>query len=349
MSPTARAGGPGAARGAGSVVRPSFASRALRDNPLGDPHEREVVVYLPPGYDAPAHRGRRYPVVFVLAGFTGRGSMLLNAGAWNEGFDRRLDRLIGAGKVRPLIAVLPDCFTRLGGSQYLDSAATGRYETYLVRELVPWVDREFRTLPGPRHRAVMGKSSGGYGAMVQAMKHPGVFGSVAAHSGDAAFEYCYFPDFPRCLDQLRIHGGVRGFLRAFERAPKKTMALMQALNILAMASCYSPDPRSRETLGIDLPFDPETGAVRPAVWRRWLAHDPVRMAARHVRNLRRLRCVFLDCGLRDEFNLHWGARILARELTRLGVRHVHEEFDDGHMDIAYRFDVSLPLLSRHLG
>jgi S-formylglutathione hydrolase FrmB len=218
-----------------------------------------------------------------------------------------------------------------------------------VRELVPWVDRTFRTLPGPRHRGIMGKSSGGYGAIVQAMKHPGVFGSVADHSGDAAFEYCYLPDFPRFLDQIRIHGGVRGFLRAFERAPKKTVPLMQALNILAMASCYSANPRSRETLGIDLPFDLETGALRSAVWRRWLAHDPVRMTARHVRNLRRLRCVFVDCGLRDEFNLQWGARILSRELSRLGIRHVHQEFDDGHMDIPYRFDVSLPLLSRHLG
>jgi hypothetical protein len=195
----------------------------------------------------------------------------------------------------------------------------------------------------------MGKSSGGYGAIVQGMKHPGVFGSVVDHSGDAAFEYCYLPDFPRCLDQIRIHGGVRGFLRAFERAPKKTMPLMQALNILAMASCYSADPRARENLGIGLPFDLETGAARPAVWRRWLAHDPVRMAARYARNLRRLRFVFLDCGLRDEFNLHWGARILSRELTRLGVEHVHEEFDDGHMDIPYRFDISLPRLSRHLG
>jgi S-formylglutathione hydrolase FrmB len=335
--------------GRGTVVRHRLASRALAGNPLGDPSEREVVVYLPPGYDAHTQRAKRYPVVFVLAGYTGRGAMLLNAGAWNEGFDRRLDRLIGAGRVRPLIAVLPDCFTRLGGSQYLDSSATGRYESYLVRELVPWVDRTFRTRPGPRHRAIAGKSSGGYGAIVQGMKHPEVFGSVVDHSGDAAFEYCYLPDFPRLLDRLRLHGGVRGFLRAFDRAPKKTHVLLQAMNILAMASCYSPNPRAGETLGIDLPFDLETGALRPRVWRRWLANDPVVMAAAHRRNLRRLRFVYLDCGLRDEFNLNWGARILSRELTRLGVAHVHQEFDDGHMDIPYRYDVSLPLLSEHLG
>jgi enterochelin esterase family protein len=316
---------------------------------MHDPSEREVVVYLPPGYDASAARDKRYPVVFVLAGYTGRGSSLLNAPAWSEGLDKRLDRLIGEGKVRPLIAVMPDCFTRLGGSQYLDSSATGRYETYLIKEIVPWVDETFRTVPDARHRAIVGKSSGGYGAVVHGMKHPDVFGAVACHSGDATFEYCYLPDFPRFLDQARQHGGVRGFVRAFHHAPKKTHALIQAMNVLAMASCYSPNPRATETLGIDLPFDLHTGALRPAVWTRWLRHDPVRMAPRYARNLRKLRFLFLDCGWRDEFNLLWGARMLSHELTRLGVRHTHREFDDGHMDVAYRYDVSLPLVSKALG
>jgi len=333
----------------GIVARHRFKSRALRRNPLGDPDERDVYVYLPPGYDSLASRERRYPVVYVLAGFTGRGVQLLQTAGWSEGLDRRLDRLIGEGRVRPLIAVFPDCFTRLGGSQYVDSAATGAYETYLARELVSWVDATFRTLPSPRHRAVAGKSSGGYGALIHGMKHPNVFGSAVCHSGDAAFEYCYLPDFPRFLDQVRVHGGVQGFVRAFEKAPKKSMALVQAMNVLAMASSYSPAPRRRATLGIDLPFDLETGEMRPDVWKKWLAHDPVRLVRRYRRNLQKLRFLYLDCGLRDEFNLQWGARILSRELKRHGVRHMHQEFDDGHMDIAYRYEVSLPLLSKHLG
>lgn len=333
----------------GVVVRHRFASRALRGNPLGDPAERDVYVYLPPGYDTLAARERRYPVVFVLAGYTGRGVMLLQSSGWNEGLDRRLDRMIGEGRVRPLIAVFPDCFTRWGGSQYVDSTATGRYETYLIDELVPWVDATFRTLPGPKHRAIAGKSSGGYGAMIQGMRHPEVFGSVVCHSGDAAFEYCYLPDFPHFLNQARQHGGVAGFVRAFDHAPKKTMPLIQAMNILAMASSYSPNPRRRTTFGIELPFDLETGEIIPEIWRRWLAHDPVRLVRRSQGRLKKLRFLFLDCGLRDEFNLQWGARILSRELSRHGVRHVHQEFDDGHMDVAYRYEVSFPLLSKHLG
>ena len=326
-----------------------FQSRVLEKNPLGDPSEREVSIYLPPGYDSEENRRKRYPVVYLLSGFTGRGSMMLNVSGWGEPIDRRFDRLINARRVRPLIAVLPDCFTRLGGSQYVNSSATGQYETHLVREMVPWVDANYRTLPRARNRGVMGKSSGGYGAMVLGMKHPDVFGVIACHSGDAAFEYCYLPDFPHFLDAIRVHGSVRRFVRDFEQAPKKTHSLIKAMNVLAMAACYSPNPRAKAALGIELPFDLDTGALRPAIWRRWLKNDPVRMVAAHTRQLRRLRFLFIDCGARDEFNLFWGARILSETLRKKKIKHVHQEFDDGHMDISYRYDVSLPLMSRHLG
>jgi enterochelin esterase family protein len=326
-----------------------FKSRALEGNALGDPAERQISIYLPPGYDVEANRNQRYPVVYVLSGFTGRGRMLLNATGWGESLDRRIDRLVKTRRVRPLIAVLPDCFTRLGGSQYLDSTATGRYETHLTRELVPWVDDNYRTMSRARNRAVMGKSSGGYGALVLGMRHPDVFGAIASHSGDSGFEYCYLPDFPHFLDQVRIHGSVRRFIRAFELAPKKTHQLIKAMNILAMAASYSPNPKAKDTLGIDLPFEVDTGAIRQDVWRRWLRHDPVRMVSGHTRQLKKLRYLFLDCGTRDEFNLHWGARMLSEELHKHRIKHTHQEFDDGHMDIPYRYDISLPLLSRHLG
>src|SRR5688572_12772457 len=118
----------------GTVEYVRFESRVLRGNPLGDPYVRTIPVYLPPGYDDAENTRRDYPVVYVLAGFTGRGTMLLNDSGWTEPIHRRLDRLIDSGKVQPLIAVLPDGFTRYGGSQYLDSSAHGDYETHLVGE-----------------------------------------------------------------------------------------------------------------------------------------------------------------------------------------------------------------------
>jgi enterochelin esterase family protein len=320
-------------------------SRVLRGNRPGDPNLREVPVYLPPGYDDSPKR--RYPVVVVLTGFTGSGRMLLNRSNFTEAIDLRMDRLIATGRARPMILVMPDCYTRYGGSQYLNSSATGRYEDHVVHEIVPWIDSRYRTKGDRAHRGVMGKSSGGYGAMVLGMKHPGVFGALASHSGDAYFEYCYLPDFPKAIDGLRKHGGVEGFMRAFEKAPRKKHDLVGVLNIIAMAACYGPRPRA--PLGFDLPFDLDTGRLDERVWDRWLRLDPVRMIPQHAAALRKLRLLFIDVGTRDEYNLHHGARILRRTLRRHGIRHVYEEFDDGHMDISYRYDASLARMSRALG
>ncbi len=313
-----------------------FESRVLRGNPLGDPHVRRVPVYLPPSYSE-----GRYPVHYVLTGFTGFGELLLQRGAWSESLPERLDRLIRARAMREAIVVMPDCFTRYGGSQYLNSTATGRYEDHIVKELVPYIDRTYRT---NGRRSVLGKSSGGYGAMVLGMRHPDVFQALACHSGDMYFEYCYLPDFPKCLDLLRRHGGPAKFLKAWEKMPKRLAGdLHAAVNTIAMASCYSPRGKS-----FDLPFDPGTGELLPAVWRRWKAWDPINMLPRYAANLKQLKLVFLDCGRRDQFALHHGARIFASKARALGVRVVHEEFDDDHSNISYRYDRSLSLLSARM-
>ena len=330
------------------VVPVQFASAALRGNPLGDPHVRTVPVYLPPGYDDPAQAKRRYPSAYVLTGFTGRGTMLLNDNGWTEPLHKRLDRLIKSGKVQPLIAVMPDCFTKYGGSQYLDSSAHGNYETHLIKELVPFVDRTFRTLPKAAHRAVMGKSSGGFGAIVHGLRHPDVFSALADQSGDSAFEYGYLPDFPAVVRAVSKYGSLEKWWAAFNKAPKKTYEWLKVLNIIAMAAAYSPNPK--KPLRVDLPFDLETGEIDDRVWKRWLAWDPVRMVrtARYAKAAKQLKLAFIDCGVKDEFHLDLGARMLAKELKRVGARVVHEEFDDGHMDIQYRYDRSLEALSKVL-
>ena len=327
----------------GRVEVVEFESALLRGNPAGDPHVRRVPVYLPPSYDA--EPGRRFPVVFVLTGFTGRGRMLLNDNPWSPSLDDRLDTLIAAG-CPELIAVMPDCYTRFGGSQYMDSAATGRYESHIVNELVPWADGRYRTLARREHRAVAGKSSGGYGALHLGMRHPELFGALACHSGDMLFEYCYQTDFPKACSVLQEAGGVQKFLEAFEAKPQKGKDEFLTLNILGMAACYSPEPGAE--LGVGLPFDLATGLPRDDVWRRWLEHDPLRRLPQHADALRSMRLLWIDCGKRDEFHLHHGAREFARALNRLGIAHVHEEFDDGHMNVPYRYDRSLPALARAL-
>lgn len=328
----------------GRVVIEEFTSAALAGNPLGDPHVRRVPVYLPPSYDRDG--ARRFPVILVLTGFGGRGRMLLNDDPWSPSLDDRMDALIAAGHASEAILVMADCFTRLGGSQYMDSTATGRYETHLIEELVPWIDARYRTLAAPGHRGVMGKSSGGYGALRLGMRHPDVFGAVASHSGDMYFEYCYRGDVPGACSVVTAAGGVRGFLERFESSPRKGKDDFLAFNVLGMAACYSPDPAGE--MGFALPWDPQTGAFRDDVWQRWLAHDPLQMLESHAGALAGMRLIHLDCGSRDEYHLHLGARLLSRALSARGIGHIHEEFDDGHRQVGYRYDVSLPAMTKAL-
>lgn len=327
----------------GRIAVESFQSKALGDNPLGDPATRELYLYLPPGYDSEPRR--RFPVTYCLTGFTGRGAMLLNTQPFTPGLAERMDALIEGGTVAEMIVVMPDCFTRLGGSQYINSEATGRYEDYLIEEIVPFVDERYLTVAEAGARAVMGKSSGGYGALVLGMRHADVFRLVASHSGDAYFEYCYTPDFIKYVRKIG-EGDPAAFLEKFWREERKDKDDVTLLNVLAMSACYSPD--GSRPLGLRLPFDKTTGEIIPEVWERWLRHDPVRMVERYARELRTLKLLYIDAGRRDEFALDLGARVLAARLKEHDIAFVHEEFDDGHFNISYRYGRSLELISQRL-
>lgn len=323
------------------IVYSTITSTVLHENPLGDPATRTLPVYLPPGYNADP--GRRYPVIWMLSGFAGRGQMLLNDNLWTPTIRQQLDALIANG-MPAVIMALPDCTTRYGGSQYINSSATGRYADYLIDELVPFVDAHFRTVPDPQFRAVMGKSSGGYGALIHAMQHPDIFRAAACHSGDMYFEMSLKPDLPKFLNRIaRNNNDPQAFLHEFAGKLKKSGSDFEALNILAMAACYSPNPAA-PGLPVDFPVDLYTGELRADVWERWLQHDPVMIVERYAAALQQMRLLYLDCGARDEYNLHYGARIFVQRLRALGVPHVYEEFDDGHRSTWYRYDVSLPRL-----
>jgi hypothetical protein len=314
-------------------------SRLLLGNPLGDAAARDLHVWVPAGYD-----GAPLPALLALTGFTGTGAMLFNVDPLGEDLGRRLERLIASGACPPCIVAAPDCFTRLGGSQYINSTAIGPWQDHLIKEVLPFVEKSY---PVTRW-GVFGKSSGGYGAMVLGLSHPDVFVALADHSGDAGFEHCYFPDFPDALSAWREAGGPAAWLEGFWADPNRRRAKhMRPLNALAMAAHYSPNPASPH-LGIDFPFDLETGEFRPAVWERWREHDPVTLIPRRVGAVAKLRLIYVDCGTRDEHGLIWGARTVATKLRAAGAEPVYQEFDDGHMNVGYRYDCSLPPLVRAL-
>ncbi len=330
---------------AGTIEVHRHESEVLKGNPWGDPTERDLPVYVPPSGNT---AGR--PLLVLLSGYTGSGWAHFRRGRYLEdSLVGRLDRLVRTGKAAETVMVAPDCLTTLGGSQYLNSTATGRYEDYVVKEIVPWVQRRYRTGP----TAVLGTSSGGYGALVLALRHPDVFGALGSNAGDAYFEYCYPPDFPYAFREVRKAGGPEAFLRRIFERPvdgfTHASSPARALSTLAYASCYSPI--DAEPGRFELPFDLETGALRPDVWSRWLAWDPVRMVETppYSEAARRLAYLYVDGGLRDEFGLDVSARIFAAAARRQGAKVELEEFDGGHFDKGPRYDVMIPRLLAALG
>ena len=323
-----------------------FESHVLRNNPLRDPARRPLWVYLPPGYDDEPRR--RYPAIYQIQGLTGQLDMWRNRSAFRRNFPELADALFATGDAPPCIVVWVDCWTSLGGSQFLDSPGTGRYHTYLCEEIVPWVDRHYRTLAAPEHRGIAGKSSGGYGAMVTPMLRPDLWGGMATHAGDALFEMCYLPDFRRSVRALRDHyaGSFERFWQDFRSRPAFSKERdNHLLNDWCMAACYSTDDDGT----VRLPYDPATGRLVPEIWERWLAWDPVRMVPNHAPGLRAMRAIYVDAGSRDQFFLDLGAEAFRRALAGIGVVDVFFElFDATHTAIEYRYPIALKYLAERL-
>jgi len=331
---------------AGRFEEHVFESEVLKGNPLGDPHARPLWVYLPPGYDEDEER--RYPSIYVIQGLTGQLDMWRNRTAFRRNFPELVDDLFAKGESPPAILVWVDAWTSLGGSQFIDSPGTGRYHTYIVEELVPFVDERYRTLPEAANRGIAGKSSGGYGAMVNPMLRPDVFGGMATHAGDALFEMCYLPDFRKSARTLRdsYEGSFDTFWEDFRSRPAFTKdSDATLLNDWCMAACYSAD----EDGTVQLPYDAATGELRPDVWERWLAWDPVRMARERGDALRSLRAIYIDCGKRDQYFLDLGAEAFRRELEAAGVTdYFFELFDATHSGIEYRYPLAVKYLAERL-
>jgi hypothetical protein len=322
-------------------------SEILAGNPLGDPARRPLYVYASPGVvDGTA---TEVASVYVIQGFTGQLDMWLGRSAFEPTVIERLDATFsGPDRDCPdAVLVFVDAWTSVGGSQFINSTATGNYLDYICDEIVPFVDAHYPTAGSPARRGIAGKSSGGYGAMVLPMLRPDVFGALASHAGDALFEVCYLPDFAKAARSLRDNydGSIDNFLSEFEALDTLNWGRQgDLINVYGMACAYSPDPdRPGKVL---LPFDPSTGRLDEDVWALWLEHDPVRMAPRHAQALRGLRRIYLDAGRSDEYFLDLGAQAFSAELDKLGVTHTLELFDGRHGGISYRYPAAIRQLLR---
>nr|WP_321458452.1 glycosyltransferase [uncultured Cohaesibacter sp.] len=332
---------PSAPKGALQTI--TISSKAIANNMLGDQCDREVVIYTPHGHD-----GAGLPLLVDLVGFTAGGPAHVSWKNFGENVPERLDRLIASGQMQPAVVAFPDCFTRLGGNQYVNSAALGNWEDFLIEEMTPAIEAQIGC-GGSGRRGLFGKSSGGYGSILHAMKHADFWSAAACLSGDMAFELCYLPDMPNLLRTLaRRDDSIEDFLLAFEEGPKYDGKDIHALMTLAMAASYDPDPSA--FCGIRLPVAMHDCTLIEERWANWLEWDPVVLADRAevIDNLKSMKGLWIECGYVDQYNLLYGARRLHAKLESAGVKHVYEEFPDNHSSIDYRMDTCLPFLVNSL-
>ncbi|WP_431257262.1 alpha/beta hydrolase [Roseateles chitinivorans] len=325
---------------AGTVHRLILDSEVLAGNLVGAPTRRLVDVYIPHGHD-----GRGLPLLVDIVGFTAGGPVHTNWKNFGENLPERLDRLIAAGELPPVVVAFPDCFTKLGGNQYVNSVAMGRWDDFLRDEVVPFVEQRF-ACGGNGRRGLFGKSSGGYGAMVHALLHPDFWSAAAVHSGDMGFELLYRHEFVPVLRALAKEPDISRWVDAFWNAKKPKDSDLFILMMFAQAASFDPDPSV--PYGVRLPVTLDTCELIPERWANWLAWDPLTLVESHGAGLSALKALYIDCGDVDQYNLVYGARRMHKRLSAMGVAHVYEEFPDDHSAVDYRMDISLPILAKAL-
>jgi hypothetical protein len=327
----------------GTIATLWLDSAVLKGNLIGEDPLRRIDVYVPAGFD-----GSGLPLLVDLVGYTGGGPSHTNWKTFGENLPERLDRLIASGAMDPVVVALPDCCTKLGGNQYINSAAMGRWDDFLLLEAVPLVEREF-SCGGPGKRGVFGKSSGGYGAMVHALLHPDFWSAAADHSGDKAFELLFAADWPKVLRAIaKTENSIEKWLQSFFTATQVKVkdSDVHVLMDLAMCATYDPDPKA--FMGVRLPVTIDTCEIIPERWANFVKWDPLSLVETHGEGLKTLKLLYIDCGDEDQYNLVYGARRMHKRLDALGINHVYEEFPDTHSSVDYRMDRSLPLLARAL-
>lgn len=325
---------------AGRIDIDTVHARSLEDNKYGDSPNREVLVYLPPSYaSTPA---RRYPVVYLLHGFgaTDRG--------WERGYKgfsigAAMDSLVGAGAVREMIVVMPSARTRLGGSFYTNSDATGNWEDFISKELVAYIDGHYRTLARPESRGLAGHSMGGYGTLAVGMRHAGdEYDALYAMSACCTrFSTQPNPDEAAAWETLSRVGSL---------ADVASLSFYPQV-LLALSAAFSPNV-NRPPLYVDFPFELKDGRWQPmpAAQAEWHEHAPYDMLPRYADRLKRLHGFAIDVGTRDQLVAPSEIAALDSALVRAGVPHTYETYDGDHMSgIGLRMTTRvLPFFSRTL-
>jgi len=320
---------------AGVVEHIRVHATSLEGNLIGDSAERDVSVYLPPSYaSAP---DRRYPVVYMLHGFTDTDAKWFGrAGKHWINLPDVLDRTMRRPDVKEVIVVMPNAFNTFEGSMYSSSVTIGDWERFVAEELVAEIDRRYRTLPHAGSRGLAGHSMGGYGTLRIGMKYPRVFSTLYALS-------------PCCLAPPGMQGPAGGKPSGAESVATVDGIAKAPFGIkaqLASAAAWSPNP---EAPPLFLDRLTEGGQVRADVAARWAANAPLAMVHQYIFNLRGLKAVAFDAGTEDRA-IHATTVMLHELLDRYKFPHAFGSYEGDHLNrVAERIERHMmPFFSTHL-
>lgn len=304
-------------------------SHVLRSNPWRDPATRVHGFLLPQGKAPP----QGWPLVVVLAGFTGNGTQYFSLRSFEDNFVQKLDRCVVAGRAPRAGFLFVDAMTFWGGSQFINSPGMGRYQDHIVDELLPMVKGAFPL--NSKRVCVMGGSSGGYGALHLGSKFPEVFPWVGAIAPDCFFAISLLPELYSTLPLIKKNGGIKRIAELMRQGRfHGRRDSHEILNSIAMGLCFAP--HSSHPRQVDFPIDEATGELKLKTWKRWLKHDPLHFLPARRSQLRQLKGVYLDVGTEDQFQLQWGSRQIRKLLRQMRVRLHYSEFEGNHFDIGER-------------
>ncbi|MGZ3773383.1 MAG: alpha/beta hydrolase [Pseudobdellovibrionaceae bacterium] len=312
-----------------SVETLRIESAILKNNPLKDSNIRFNPILIPKSNEGP------WPVVIVLSGFTGNAPFYFNSKFNEQNAVQVIDKAHQQGEAPEALYLFVDALTSWGGSQFINSAATGDYENYLMKELIPTLRKKYPVSMSARDWCITGGSSGGYGALHLGSKYPDIFGLIGAIAPDCFFEASLLPELYHALplwDKYQQSG--RKALEDLRNGKlTKHRNWHTLLNAFGMAACYCPKGADGD---FQFPLDVRTGEKIPDLWQRWLNHDPVHFLLQRIENLKSVHGIYLDVGSKDNFHLQYGTRQISNIFRNNKIDHEYVEFDGNHFDIGDR-------------
>ncbi len=310
----------------GTVERIKVHGKSLEGNLAGDSPDRDVSIYLPPGYAS--NPDKQYPVVYFLHGFTDSDAQWYGHEKHWINLPEVVNKAMATGQLNEMILVTPNAFTRFKGSFYTNSVTNGNWEDFVAKELVAYIDSHYRTIPEAESRGIAGHSMGGYGAFRLGQKYPDTFSSMYLLSpcclsltADAIKTLDQFPDLDHIENQTQIDTSDFGIKAAF-----------------ATAAAWSPNP-NQPPFYLDMPK--ENGELQPLVVAKRMANLGIATLDQNITSVKKLKAIAFDAGDEDQ-PIAAGLEDLDRQLNNYGISHEFEIYKGDHLNkIAERIETKM--------